>query len=101
MKAHYGNAIKRLTKAEGIAVSRKAADNAFPAVMAAVLYVLYKYRKWHKEDCVKLYNEVCDLLAMPPIFGKPLDDLEIEQYLTEKLGIDWDKIRKAVQIAVD
>lgn len=98
MRAHYGNAVKRLSKKEGAAVSRQAANSAFPAIMAAVLYVLYK-RGWHKDRLSKLYDDVCALLAMPSIFGKHLDDVQIEKYLTDKIGIDWNKIRECIQIA--
>jgi hypothetical protein len=98
MRAHYGNAVKRLSKKEGAAVSRQAADSAFPAVMAAVLFVLYK-RGWHKDRLLKLYDDVCAFLAMPAVFGKHLDDRQIEDYLEKKIGIDWSKIRKCIQIA--
>ena len=96
MKARLN--VKRLSAKECEALSRECIDNAFPAVMAAVLYVLYK-RGWHKDKLIKLYDDVCDLLAMPPIFGKHLDDREVERFLEDKIGIDWDKIRKVVQIA--
>ena len=99
MKARYGNAIKRLSKMENIAISRQAADSAFPAVMAAVLYVLYK-RGWHKDRLLKLYDDVCVFLALPPLlYGKVFNDIEIEKYLEDALGIDWSKIRKSIQIA--
>lgn len=98
MRAHYGNAVKRLSKKEGAAVSRQAVDSAFPAVMAAVIFVLYK-RGWHKDRLLKLYDDVCAFLAMPAVFGKHLDDRQIEDYLEKKIGIDWNKIRKCIQIA--
>jgi len=98
MKAHYGKAVKRLSKKEGAAVSRQAADSAFPAVMAAVLFVLYK-RGWHKDRLVKLYDDVCAFLIMGTIFGRHLTDIEIEQYISKHLGIDWNKIRGCIQIA--
>jgi len=98
MKARYK--VKRLTHKECDSLTRQAIDNAFPAVMGAVLYVLYKYRHWHKDKCLKLYDDVCALLTMPPVFGKYLDDRQIEEYLSTQIGIDWDKIRNAVQIEV-
>ena len=97
MRARYE--VKRLSNAENIALSRQAADSAFPAVMAAVLYVLYKYRRWHKDRCVKLYKDVVALLNMPCVMGHYLTDEDIEKYLEQKLGIDFDEIRKAVHIA--
>lgn len=96
MKARYN--VKRLTSKECLNLSKQATDNAFPAIMAAVLFVLYK-RGWHKDKCVKLYDDVCALLSMPPVFGKHLDDRQIEAYLEDKLGIDWNKIRNSVEIA--
>lgn len=101
MKARYADKVKRLSKYESAQVSRQAVNSAFPAVMAAVLYVLYK-RGWHRYRLIKLYDDVCALLAMPPmIHGKSLDDRQVEAYLAEKLGIDWNKIRNAVQIEVE
>lgn len=97
MKARYGKSIKRLTAKECNAVSREAANNAFPAIMAAVLLVLYK-RGWHKDRLLKLYDDVCDLLVMPPVFGKNFDDREIEKFLADKLGIDWNKMRDCIQV---
>ena len=99
MKANYGK-VKRLSRAECAVLSREAADHAFPAIMAAVLFVLYKHRHWHKDKLVKLYDDVCDLLVMPSVFGQYLDDRQIEQYLADKLGINWDKIRNCIRIEV-
>ena len=99
LKANYGSKVKRLSKAESMAISRTAADSAFPAIMAAVLFVLYK-RGWHKDRLIKLYDDVCALLTMPSIFGQYLDDRQIEEYLTKQVGIDWDKIRSAIRIEV-
>ena len=96
MKARYE--VRRLSQAECRQISRQAADSAFPAVMAAVLFVLYRYRHWHKADCVKLYDDVCALLSMPPTASGSLDDEQVCTYLEKQLGIDFDKIRKAVQI---
>lgn len=98
MKARYE--VRRLSKAEMTALSRQAADSAFPAVMGAVLFVLYRYRHWHKADCVKLYDDVCAMLSMPETTAGYLDDHQVCAYLEEHLGIDFDKIRKAVQIEV-
>lgn len=98
IRAHYGSAVKRLSKKEGDAISRQAANSAFPAIMAAVLFVLYK-RGWHKDRLLKLYDDVCAFLAMPPVFGKHLDDRQIEDFLEKRIGINWDKIRNCIQIA--
>ena len=98
MKARYE--VRRLSKAESDQITRQAVDNAFPAVMAAVLFVLYKYRHWHKDKCVKLYNDVCDMLSMPETVAGSMDDREVEAYLSERIGIDWQDIRDAVQIEV-
>lgn len=95
MKARVN--VKRLTRKECLALSKQAADNAFPALMAAVLYVLY-IRGWHKKDLVKLYDDVCALLAMPPVFGKNFDDREMEKFFADKLGIDWNKMRDCIQV---
>ena len=96
MKARWE--VRRLSKAESLYLSRQASDTAFPAVTAAVLFVLYRYRHWHKADCVKLYEDVCALLSMPPTTSGSLDDEQVCSYLEKQLGIDFDKIRKAVKI---
>lgn len=98
MKARYGKSIKRLTAKECNAVSREAANSAFPAVMAAVIFVLYK-RGWHKDRLLKLYDDVCAFLAMGTIFGKCFDDEQVKSYLVKKIGIDWSKIKSCIQIA--
>lgn len=98
MKARYGKSIKRLTAKECDAVSREAANSAFPAIMAAVIFVLYK-RGWHKDRLLKLYDDVCAFLAMPSILGKHFDDKQVEDYLEKKIGINWNKIKSCIQIA--
>ena len=98
MKARYGKSIKRLSAKECNAISQEAADSAFPAIMAAVIFVLYK-RGWHKDKLLKLYDDVCAFLAMPSILGKHIDDRQVEKYLEDKIGIDWSKIRSCIQIA--
>lgn len=96
MKARVN--VKRLSGAENRNLSRQMVDAAFPAVMAAVLYVLH-LRRWHKDRIVKLYDDVCALLAVPiGLRGRYLDDRQTEEYLSRQYGIDWDKIRKSVQI---
>lgn len=96
MKARVN--VRRLSNAERRDLSRQMVDAAFPAVMAAVLYVLH-LRRWHKDRIVKLYDDVCALLAVPiGLRGKCLDDRQVEEYLARVYGIDWDKIRQSVQI---
>ncbi|MBQ5317018.1 MAG: hypothetical protein J6I96_05640 [Oscillospiraceae bacterium] len=98
MRARYTDKVTRLSKMESRQVSRQAADSAFPAAMGAVLYVLYKYRRWHRDRCVKLYDDVCALLSMPGTVQGSLDDRQVCAYLESRLGIDWEKIKKCVQI---
>ena len=97
MKARWE--VRRLSKAESLYLSRQASDTAFPAVTAAVLFVLYKYRHWHKVDCVKLYRDIIAFLSTPALLhGKSLDNEQVEKYIEDSLGIDFDDLRKAVKI---
>lgn len=95
MKARWE--IRRLSAAECDNLSRQAADTAFPAVVAAVLYVLYR-RGWHKDKLLKLYDDVCAFLTFPVIFGKELSNEDVQEYLEKRIGIDWNKIRKSIRI---
>lgn len=99
MKARLDLKPRKLSQAECRQISRQAADSAFPAVMAAVLFVLYRYRHWHKDSCVKLYRDIIAFLSTPALLhGKSLDNEQVEKYIEDSLGIDFDDLRKAVKI---
>ena len=95
MKAHI--APKRLSEREAKDTAQRALECVAPAVVAAVLYVLYK-RGWHKEQITKLYDDIVALFSMPAVFGKYLDNEQVQQELTDKCGIDWNKLVKVVKV---
>ena len=55
MKARLGP--KRLTHKEAMAMTQNALEVVAPAVVGAVLYILYR-RGWHKDKLVTLYKEI-------------------------------------------
>lgn len=95
MKAHF--APKRLSKQEAMQTTQTALECVAPAVVAAVLFTLYK-RGWHKDRICKLYDDIICMFSMPEVFGQRLDDEMIEKYLTEKIGIDWTRLIKVVKV---
>lgn len=88
---------KRLSHSEAVKVTQTALECTAPAVTAAVLFVLYR-RGWHKDKLISLYQEIVGFFKYPQYFGKYLTDIEIQEYLTDKIGIDWNDLTKAVKV---
>jgi DNA-binding GntR family transcriptional regulator len=95
MKARLGP--KRLSHKEAMAMTQNALEVVAPAVVGAVLYILYR-RGWHKDKLVTLYKEIVNFFMYPQAFDRYLTDIEIKDYLSEKLGIDWQEIIDAVKV---
>lgn len=95
MKARLGP--KRLSHKEAMAMTQNALEVVAPAVVGAVLYILYR-RGWHKDKLVTLYKEIVNFFMYPQAFDKYLTDIEIKDFLTERLGIDWGEIMEAVKV---
>ena len=95
MKARI--APKRLSHAEGVRVTQAALEATAPAVVAAVLFVLYR-RGWHKDRLMSLYRDIVSLFRYPQAFGQWLDDIEIKALLTERVGIDWQELIDVVKV---
>ena len=95
MKARLGP--KRLSHKEAMAMTQNALEVVAPAVVGAVLYILYR-RGWHKDKLVTLYKEIVNFFTYPQAFDKYLTDIEIKDFLTERLGIDWSEIERAVKV---
>lgn len=95
MKAHI--APRRLSDKEARNTTQRALECVAPAVVAAVLYTLYK-RGWHKDAISKLYDDIVALFAMPAVFGKYLDDEQVKDLLTERCGIDWQRLVNVVKV---
>ena len=95
MKARLGP--KRLSHKEAMAMTQNALEVVAPAVVGAVLYILYR-RGWHKDKLVTLYKEIVNFFMYPQAFDKYLTDIEIKDFLTERLGIDWNEIEQAVKV---
>lgn len=88
---------KRLSHAEAVSVTQKALEVVSPAVVAAVLFVLYR-RGWHKDKILSLYKDIVALFKYPQAFDRWLDDIEIKATLTERCGINWDELIEAVKV---
>lgn len=73
------------------------ADNSAKAVVAAVLLILHR-RKWHKENIIKFYQDIIGVLEQPPIFGKYMQDYDMQRFLTEKYGIDFERVKLRIKI---
>ena len=95
MKARI--APKRMSHAEAVAVTERALRVTAPAVVAAVLFVLYR-RGWHKDKLKTLYTEIVFFFLYPARFGQFLGDEEVREYLTEHIGIDWSELENAVKV---
>ena len=67
------------------------------ATISALLYILYR-RGWHKDKLVTLYKEIVNFFKYPQAFDRYLTDIEIKDYLSEKLDIDWQEIIDAVKV---
>lgn len=96
MKAHIAQ--RRLSHAEGMAITQRALECTAPAVTAAVLYILYR-RGWHKDKLHGLYKDIVALFKYPQAFDKWLDDITIQNVLSERIGIDWQELVDAVKVA--
>jgi hypothetical protein len=95
MKSHI--APRRLSEKEAYQTTQRALECVAPAVVAAVLYVLYK-RGWHKDRLCKLYDDIIALFDMPAVFGQYLDNEQVQDELTRKCGIDWNRLVKVVKV---
>ena len=95
MKAHIAS--RRLSHAEGMAITQRALECTAPAVTAAVLFILYR-RGWHKDKVLTLYRDIVSFFRYPQRFGDWLTDTEIKEYLTQKVGIDWQELVDAVKV---
>lgn len=88
---------KRLSQSESKRVTQIALETTAPAVVAAVLFILYR-RGWHKDKIFSLYREIVAFFQYPQVFGQWLEDLEIREYLTNKIGIDWQELIDVVKV---
>ena len=95
MKAHIAQ--RRLSHAEGMAITQRALECTAPAVTAAVLYILYR-RGWHKDRLRALYKDIVALFSYPQAFDKWLTDVELKAILAERVGIDWQELIDAVKV---
>lgn len=95
MKARI--APKRLTHKEAVGVTQRALEVVAVAIISALLYILYR-RGWHKDKLVTLYKEIVNFFMYPQQFDRYLTDIEIKDYLSEKLDIDWQEIIDAVKV---
>lgn len=95
MKARL--APKRMSHSEALHTTQSALEICAPAAVAATLYILYR-RGWHKDKLLSLYKEIVCLFKYPQAFGKWIDDTEVKNLLSERIGIDWDELVDAVKV---
>lgn len=88
---------KRLSQSERKKVTQTALETTAPAVVAAVLFILYR-RGWHKDKIFSLYREIVAFFQYPQVFGQWLEDTEVRKYLSEKIGIDWQELISVVKV---
>lgn len=95
MKARI--APKRMSYSEAVKTTQSALEIVAPAVVAAVLFILYR-RGWHKDKLHVLYKEIVCFFKYPQGAGKWIDDDTIKALLTERVGIDWQELTDAVKV---
>lgn len=88
---------KRLSHSEAVRVTQAALETCAPAVVGAVLFVLYR-RGWHKDKLLSLYRDIVCLFKYPQAFDKWIEDTEIKAILSERIGIDWQELVDAVKV---
>lgn len=89
MKSRYK--VPTLSQRETEAVYRFVGDDVACNTIAVVLLVLH-FRKWHKEDIKKFFDDIIGIIDRPPVFGKYLMSGDVKAFLTEKYGIDWERV---------
>jgi hypothetical protein len=89
---------KRLSRSEERELTSRVRETFVPAVTSAILYVLYR-RGWHKDKLHGLYKDIVALFKYPQAFDKWLDDITIQNVLSERIGIDWQELVDAVKVA--
>lgn len=88
---------KRLSHSEALSVTQQALECTAPAVTAAVLYILYR-RGWHKDKLKALFLDIVSFFKYPQYFNKYLTDIEIQNFLSDKLDIDWNDLKSVVKV---
>ena len=68
------------------------------AATAAALYAVYS-RRHCVTDVQKLYDDIIKVYTMPELMGKQITDWDVEDLLTKKCGIDWERLEKVVEYA--
>lgn len=69
-------------------------NSSVKSAVCMVLYVVIK-RKWHRDKVIKLFDDIVDMINTPiKVFGKEVDDLYIQDYISEKYPeIDFSRIK--------
>lgn len=88
----------RLRKDEELALFRLFAGSGAVSMLAAVLMVLYR-RGWHKEDLIRLYEDIRIFMRMD-VFGRKTTNGEAVDYVRQKLGIDIAEIQDDMEFEV-
>ena len=69
-------------------------NNTITSTVAMVLYVVIQ-RGWHRDKVIKLFDDIVATLSTPiKVFGKEVDDLYIQDYISKKYPeIDFSRIK--------
>lgn len=88
---------KRMSHSEAVETTQRALEITAPAVVAAVLFILYR-RGWHKDKLYELYREIVCFFKYPQGTGKWIDDDAVKALLSERVGVDWSELVNAVKV---
>lgn len=89
MKAH-----KRINQLIYFELWQKYTQISTRSAVAMILYMLYVRRKWHKEQIIKLYEDIVELYSIPlVIFGREVNNADVEDYMVKHIPeLDFDKL---------
>lgn len=88
MKAH-----RRADEVYKYNVWKECSEDIAKSIILAVLFIADR-RKWHKENVLKLYEDIIDLLEKPiMIFGRQVSSIDMEAYIVKKYGIDLSRVK--------
>lgn len=82
MKAH-----RRADEVYKYNVWKECSEDIAKSMILAVLFIADR-RKWHKENVLKLYEDIIDLLEKPiMIFGKQVSSIDMEAYIVKNTAL--------------
>ena len=69
-------------------------NSSVKSVVSMVLYIVIQ-RKWHRYNVIALFDDIVETINTPiKVFGKEVDDLYIQDYISENYPeIDFSRIK--------